>query len=229
MVVLTSALAALAQRLGLDEASPSFVRALTHSSYASENDEASNERMEFLGDAVVNLAIADAILRDYPELDEGTGSLARSRVVNEPTLARVAEEIGVPEALRLGKGERKSGGATRPSLLADTFEALIAAIYFDAGAERAIAVTQELLRDALAHAVRSPHAADPKSQLRNWAEVNGRGLPVYEVQGSGPDHDPTFSAVVKIDGVVRGTATGRSKKAAEASAALVAWEGRDNA
>jgi len=229
VVVLTSALAALAQRLGLDEVSPSFQRALTHSSYASEHAEASNERMEFLGDAVVNLAIADAILRDYPELDEGTGSLARSRVVNEPTLARVAESLGVPEVMRLGNGERKSGGATRPSLLADAFEALIAATYFDCGAERAIAVAQELLRDELANAVLSPHSADPKSQLRHWAEVGGRGLPTYEVVGSGPDHDPTFTAVVMIDGVVRGTATGRSKKVAEASAALIAWEGRDNA
>ena len=229
MVVLTSPLSALADRLGLNEESSYFLTALTHSSFAAEHSTESNERLEFLGDAVVNLAIAEAILRDYPELDEGTGSLARSRVVNEPTLARVALALGVGEVVSLGKGERKSGGATRPSLLADAFEALIAAVYFERGVVAASSLAQELLAEDLRIAAASPQDSDPKSQLRHWAATTGRGLPVYDVVGSGPDHDPTYTAVVTIDGVARGTATGRSKKVAEASAALMAWEGRDNA
>ena len=221
--------AMLATRLGLDASSRHLDTALTHSSYAGEHGVASNERYEFLGDAVVNLAIADAILRDYPDLDEGSGSLARSRTVNEASLAAVARELGVEHALRLGKGEAKSGGAQRPSLLSDAFEALMAAIYFERGADAAITTAQQLLSSQLDQAVRSPLAADPKSQLRQWAEAEGLAMPNYVVTSSGPDHDPTFHVVVTVSDRTRGEATGRSKKAAEAAAALLAWEGRHDA
>lgn len=229
MVALTDTRTSLAERLGFAPDSSLFLRAVTHSSFSGEHDVESNERLEFLGDAVVNLAIADAILRDYPELNEGSGSLARSRVVNEESLAAVAADMGIADVLRLGKGEAKSGGATRPSLLADAFEALIGALYLERGATVAIALAQELLGDALAHAARSPLASDAKSQLRQWAESQGFGPPHYDVSVTGPDHDPTFHVRVTVDHALVGAATGRSKKAAELAAALAAWEGRRNA
>lgn len=229
MVALTDTPVSLAERLGFEAQSALFERAVTHSSYSGEHDVESNERLEFLGDAVVNLAIADAILRDYPQLNEGSGSLARSRVVNEESLAAVAREIGVPDVLRLGKGEAKSGGSTRPSLLADAFEAIIGALYLERGAHAAVQAVQELLAEALAEAARSRLVSDAKSQLRQWAESQGFGPPNYEVSVTGPDHDPTFHVRVTVDHAVVGEATGRSKKAAEIAAALVAWEGRRNA
>jgi ribonuclease-3 len=229
VVTLTSVAESLSERLGFAPDSPLFVRAVTHSSYAGEHGEESNERLEFLGDAVVNLAIADAILRDYPELNEGGGSLARSRVVNEQSLAVVAHDLGLPHVMRLGKGEMKSGGAQRPSLLADALEAVIGALYLERGAEVAIRLAQELLAPVLADAAASPLASDAKSQLRQWAEAQGFGAPHYEVTVSGPDHDPLFFVRVTVDHAVVGEATGRSKKAAEIAAALAAWEGRRHA
>lgn len=229
MVALTDSRTSLEERLGFAPQSALFARAVTHSSFSGEHDVESNERLEFLGDAVVNLAIADAILRDYPQLNEGSGSLARSRVVNEEALANVAKEIGVPEVLILGKGEAKSGGASRPSLLADAFEALIGALYLERGPDFAVRTAQELLADTLAEAARSPLVSDAKSQLRQWAEAQGFGPPVYDVTVTGPDHDPTFHVRVTVEHAVVGEATGRSKKAAEIAAALAAWEGRRNA
>lgn len=229
MVALIDTRTSLEERLGFAPASALFARALTHSSYAGEHGVESNERLEFLGDAVVNLAIADAILRDYPHLNEGSGSLARSRVVNEESLAAVAREIGVPDALLLGKGEAKSGGSSRPSLLADAFEALIGALYLERGADVAVRAAQDLLADTLTEAARSPLVSDAKSQLRQWAEAQGFGPPSYDVTVTGPDHDPTFHVRVTVDHAVVGEATGRSKKAAEIAAALAAWEGRRNA
>jgi ribonuclease-3 len=229
VVALTDSRTSLEERLGFAPQSALFARAVTHSSFSGEHDVESNERLEFLGDAVVNLAIADAILRDYPQLNEGSGSLARSRVVNEEALANVAKEIGVPEVLILGKGEAKSGGASRPSLLADAFEALIGALYLERGPDFAVRTAQELLADTLAEAARSPLVSDAKSQLRQWAEAQGFGPPVYDVTVTGPDHDPTFHVRVTVEHAVVGEATGRSKKAAEIAAALAAWEGRRNA
>lgn len=229
MVTLTSVAESLSERLGFAPDSPLFTRAVTHSSYAGEHGEESNERLEFLGDAVVNLAIANAILRDYPELNEGSGSLARSRVVNEQSLAAVAHDLGLPDVVRLGKGEMKSGGSQRPSLLADALEAVLGALYLERGPDVAIHTAQELLAPLLAEAAASPLASDAKSQLRQWAEAQGFGAPHYEVTSSGPDHDPLFFVRVTVDHAVVGEATGRSKKAAEIAAALAAWEGRRNA
>mgnify|MGYP003703562885 FL=1 len=229
MVTLTSVAKSLSERLGFAPDSPLFTRAVTHSSYAGEHGEESNERLEFLGDAVVNLAVADAILRDYPALNEGSGSLARSRVVNEQSLAAVAHDLGLPDVLRLGKGEMKSGGAYRPSLLADALEAVLGALYLECGAEVAIRTAHELLAPLLADAAASPLASDAKSQLRQWAESQGFGPPHYDVTVSGPDHDPLFFVRVSVDHAVVGEATGRSKKAAEVAAALAAWEGRRHA
>jgi ribonuclease-3 len=128
-----SSLDTVAERLGLDPSSPLLLTALTHSSFAAEHSVESNERLEFLGDAVVDLAIADLIVTRYPQLDEGSGSLVRSRVVNEAALARAARQLELGEVLRVGRGVRKENGAERPSLLADAFEAVVAALYFERG------------------------------------------------------------------------------------------------
>jgi ribonuclease-3 len=213
----------LAVRLGLNPHSRLLETALTHSSYASENGVESNERLEFLGDAVVDLVVADAIIVSHPELDQGTGSLARSRVVNESSLAQVAADLGIGEFVRLGRGERKAGGASRPSLLADAFEALVAAIYLERGFDAARTFVMDQLADTLAEAAAAPEEIDPKSQLRQWAEARGLGAPTYQVVARGPSHAMEFVATVKVAGEPKGTGRGRSKKAAELAAARDAW------
>jgi ribonuclease III len=220
-------LAALAERLGLSPESESLRVALTHSSYAAEHDVESNERFEFLGDAVVDLVVADIIVTEYPYLTEGTGSLVRSRVVNEHALADAARHLRLADYVRLGRGEVKAQGAERASLLADTFEAVVAALYLERGYGAAKKFVRAALGEAIAHASASPDAIDPKTRLRQWAETTGRGTPHYEVESSGPAHATQFYATASIGGVVLGRGRGRSKKRAEARAAEDAWESRD--
>jgi ribonuclease-3 len=203
--------------------------AVTHSSYAAEHDCTSNELLEFLGDAVVDLAIADLIVTAYPGLDEGSGSLVRSRVVNEASLARAAQRLDLASCIRIGRGEVKSKGLERPSLLADAFEAVVAAIYLDNGYGAAKEFVQAELGDDVATASLSPDDVDPKTRLRKWAEASARGVPVYEVTSDGPAHDTTFHATVHVGDTFRASAQGRSKKIAEGLAAEAAWERRHDA
>jgi ribonuclease-3 len=203
--------------------------AVTHSSYAAEHECASNERLEFLGDAVVDLAVADLIINDYPELDEGSGSLVRSRVVNEASLARAARRLNLGDYIRIGRGEVKSHGLERPSLLADAFEAVVAALYLERGYDAAKAFVQGALGGDVASAALSPDDVDPKTRLRKWSEAQGLGVPVYRVTSDGPDHETTFEATVSIGATARGTGHGRSKKIAETQAAQVAWQSRRDA
>jgi ribonuclease-3 len=227
--LLLSPLDTLAERLGLNQSSALLQVALTHSSYASEHNVESNERLEFLGDAVVNLAVADLIVTSYPQLNEGSGSLVRSRVVNEAALATAAQRLDLARYLRIGRGVMKENGLERPSLLADAFEAVIAALYLDMGYEAAKAFVHEMLGDDVADAARRPGEIDPKTRLRQWAESAGRGTPLYDVTSHGPGHDVTFMATVSVAGEQLATGSGRSKKAAEADAAQIAVEGRFNA
>lgn len=201
--------------------------AVTHSSYAAEHDCTSNELLEFLGDAVVDLAVADLIVTQYPELDEGSGSLVRSRVVNEASLARAAQRLNLGDYIRIGRGEVKSHGLERPSLLADAFEAIVAALYLEKGFDVAKAFVHSALAEDVASAALRPDDVDPKTRLRKWSESAGFGVPVYAVTSDGPAHETTFDATVSIGGIVRGTGQGRSKKNAETAAALSAWEHRD--
>jgi ribonuclease-3 len=138
--LLLSPLDALAERVGLARASELLCVALTHSSYAAEHECESNERLEFLGDAVVDLAVADLIVTAYPALNEGSGSLVRSRVVNESSLAEAATRLDLASAMRIGRGVKKEHGLERPSLLADAFEAVVAAIYLENGYDAAKAL-----------------------------------------------------------------------------------------
>jgi ribonuclease-3 len=225
--LLLSPLDALAERVGLARASGLLVIAVTHSSYAAEHGCESNERLEFLGDAVVDLAVADLIVAEYPELNEGSGSLVRSRVVNESSLAEAATRLELAGAMRVGKGVKKEHGLERPSLLADAFEALVAAIYLENGYGAAKSFVHEMLRDAVADAAATPGDSDPKTRLRQWSEANGLGTPDYDVTSSGPSHDAMYAAVVRISNKPMGAGEGRSKKSAEARAAEDAWGRRD--
>ncbi len=219
----------LARRLGLSAESASLGVALTHSSYAAEHGCESNERLEFLGDAVVDLAVADLIVSLYPDLNEGTGSLVRSRVVNEASLARAALDLDLAPYVRLGRGEIKSHGSERPSLLADAFEAVVAAVFLDLGYPAARDFVLDALGEAVASASLDPGEVDPKTRLRQWADAQGLGEPLYDVESEGPAHATTFQASVVIDGRVRGVGHGRSKKAAEAEAARAAFEASQRA
>ena len=227
MSLLLSPLDALAERVGLSRESDVLAVALTHSSYAAEHQCESNERLEFLGDAVVDLAVADLIVTAYPHLNEGSGSLVRSRVVNESSLAEAATTLDLASSIRVGRGVKKERGLERPSLLADAYEALVAAIYLENGYDAAKTFVHESLADAVAEAALRPGDSDPKTRLRQWAEANGLGTPEYEVTSSGPSHDATYAAVVRVARRSMGTGEGRSKKSAEASAADDAWGRRD--
>ncbi|MGH9021117.1 MAG: ribonuclease III [Acidimicrobiales bacterium] len=216
----------LAERVGLSGTSALLATALTHSSYAAENDTVSNERLEFLGDAVVDLAVADLVVTAYPDLDQGEATLVRARVVNEASLAHAAQRLDLARHVRLGRGEVKKGGRDRAGLLADAFEALVAALYLERGYDVARAFVAGELGDDVAEAARTPKEVDPKARLTQWAQETGRATPAYDVRGEGPSHARIFAAVVRVGDVV-GLGEGTSKKAAEAAAALAALEGRD--
>ena len=226
---LLSPLEGLADRLGLDPTSTLLAVAVTHSSYAAEHHCESNERLEFLGDAVVDLAIADLIVTRYPALNEGSGSLVRSRVVNEAALARAARRLELTQYLRVGRGVHKEGGTERSSLLADAFEAVVAAVYLERGFDAAKHFVQVSLERDVARAALNPRDADPKTRVRQWAEALGRGTPHYEVSAEGPAHQVNFHATLRLGGVILASGEGPSKKSAEAAAATAALEGRDDA
>jgi len=219
---------AVAARLGLDPASPLLLTALTHSSYAAEHDVESNERLEFLGDAVVDLAVADLIVTRHPELNEGSGSLVRSRVVNEAALARAARDLDLGAVMRVGRGVKKELGTERPSLLADAFEAVVAALYFERGYDIAKEFVHETLARDVTEAALEPSDVDPKTRLRQWAEARGLGTPNYEVVSDGPAHSTTYVATVRVGDLVA-VGEGRSKKSAEGQAARTAWQEHDGA
>ncbi len=216
-------MAALALELGLDPGSAALRQALTHSSYAAEHDVESNERLEFLGDAVVDLAVADYIVGRFPSINEGAASVIRSRVVNEDSLARVARGLGLGELLRLGRGVVKERGQERSSLLADAVEAVVAAVYLERGYDVARGVVVHWLEEAVVAASHGGDILDAKTRLRRWAEEHGLSAPAYEVTASGPSHDTTFVATVSV-GSLLVSAAGASKKRAEVNAAVAAWE-----
>jgi ribonuclease-3 len=220
------ALGALARSVGLDAGDATLLAALTHSSYAAEHRVESNERLEFLGDAVVGLVIAE---RAYRELDLPEGGLAQVRqaTVAAPSLAAASRGLGVDRALRLGRGEEASGGRSKDSILADAYEAVVGAVYLASGFEGARRLVLATLDARFAAEAAEPGASDVKSRLQEWAEASGLGAPRYAVIGSGPGHEQRFDATVTIAGVVRGAGGGTSKKAAELAAARAAWEARD--
>jgi ribonuclease III len=198
--------------------------ALTHRSWCAEHPEdPSNERLEFLGDAVVGLAVTGHIYQRYPDLSEGELAKLRASVVNTTSLAAVGADLGIGAALRLGKGEDQSGGRSKESILADSFEALIGAVHLDAGWERAQALVIDLLGPTIEASSDRPGGHDYKTRLQELTAQLSMGAPNYLIDGSGPDHDKRFRATVVVDGEPRGQGSGTSKKRAEQEAARSAW------
>ena len=216
----------LAERIGHRFIQPDLlVRALCHRSWCSEHGgRASNERLEFLGDAVLGLVVAEHSFRNYPELSDGMLSKVRASVVNGHVLAELAADLRVSDHLRLGKGEDASGGRSKMSILADTMEALIGAVYLDAGLDPARQLVLSLLADRIAVAVGEPGESDHKSRLQEVAVRLGMGVPHYDLEGFGPDHSRRYLATVYVAGQHLGSGEGRSKKDAEQVAAQVACE-----
>ena len=199
-------------------------QALSHRSWCAENDGSpSNERLEFLGDAVLGLVVAGHCYAAYPVFAEGQLAKVRSAVVNARVLARVAEGLDVGPVLLLGKGEESSGGRTKSSLLADATEALIGAVYLDAGWEPARALVLRLLGERIERAAAEPDDFDHKSRLQEATVRRGEGVPQYVVEASGPDHGRRYRAEVFVAGTRRGAGEGTSKKDAEQAASADAW------
>src|SRR5262245_40105673 len=203
--------------------------ALTHKSRAAEDASGGvfdNESLEFLGDAVLGLVVAEALFRKFPGYTEGQKSKIKAAVVSTQSLARHAEQLRLGEHLILGRGEEKTGGRFKQALLADTYEALIAAIYLDGGLEPAAAFLERELTDAIeSGSVQTVVGEDYKSALQERLQALGRALPEYRLAGeAGPDHRKLFSIDVVVEGDVLGSATGRAKKEAEQEAARLALE-----
>lgn len=215
----------LESALGHRFADPSILeQALTHSSYASEHPGAGfNERFEFLGDAVLQLAVTEFLFGAYPELPEGKMAKIRAASVSGAELAEVAHQLDLGPSLRLGKGEEASGGREKDSILADAMEAVLAAIHLDAGFPAARRVILDLWADRVRAKAVSPGRRDFKTRLQEILAAGGR-RPEYVMEGSGPDHARVFTAVVMIDGAEMGRGTGRSKKHAQQEAARQALE-----
>ena len=218
--------ARLAAALGREFQDPSRLdAALTHRSYCAEHpDTSSNERLEFLGDAVLGLVVTVHIYDGYPELPEGELAKVRAAVVNAEVLAELATQVGVGPALLLGKGEDASGGRTKPSILADAMEAVIAAVYLDGGWRAAQDLVLDLLDDRIRAGAAGPGGEDFKTRLQELAAQRFDQLPRYQVRAEGPDHSKRFYARVRLDGAVWGEGEGRSKKQAEQAAARAAWQ-----
>ena len=217
---------ALAGRLGHPFGDWSLLhQALSHRSWCAEREgSASNERLEYLGDAVLGLVVAEHCYAAYPDFAEGQLAKVRSAVVNARVLAQVATDLAVGQVLLLGKGEESSGGRAKGSLLADAMEALIGAVYLDAGWEPVRRLVLDLLGPRIERAAAEPDDFDHKSRLQEATVRRGEGVPVYEIEGSGPDHGRRYRAEVLVGGQRRGTGEGTSKKDAEQAAAADAWE-----
>lgn len=203
-------------------------RALVHSSWANENTEpgiSSNERLEFMGDALLDYVFSMRLFQQVPELSEGDMSRLRALVVCEASLARVAESIGLGQWLLMGRGEDLNGGRSRPSILADAMEAIFGSICLDAGMEAAATVMERLMEPVYAAALCGDAWTDWKTSLQEQLQTAGSVRIAYRVVDStGPDHARMFRVEVSCEGKVLGTGNGRSKKEAEQEAARHALE-----
>lgn len=212
-----------------------LLRSLAHRSWCAENGvDDSNERLEFLGDSVLGLVVTHYVFDNFPTLPEGQLSEVRAGVVNARVLAEIASELDLGEYVLLGKGEDAAGGRTKQSILADAFEAVIAAVYLEAGFETARELVLRCLRDRIAEAAAGPGGRDYKTRLQELTAARALGRPRYLVRDEGPDHAKHFYATVLVADRQYGDGEGRSKKEAEQAAAWVAWtrlreEGGDGA
>jgi ribonuclease III len=231
--------AAVEAALGVRFADPALLElALTHTSYAVEQERLpdapteTNQRLEFLGDAVLALVVADLAYRSFPQLPEGELARLRSATVNQSVLAQVARDVGLGDHVRLGRGETQSGGKDKENILADAMEAVLGAVYLDQGMDASFALTERLFWPWMRAYVLGGGARDYKGMLQELTAAQGRGVPRYLVQGTGPPHSPEFTARVIVEGQELGAGVGRTKKEAEQRAAREAHErlqGRDPA
>jgi len=204
-------------------------RALTHRSYAYENGGLpTNERLEFLGDSVLGLVVTDALFRGYPELPEGHLAKLRAAVVNMRALAGVARGLMLGDYIRLGRGEDGTGGRDKDSILADTLEAVIGAVYIERDLDEAAGLVHRLFDPVIERSARLGAGLDWKTSLQELTASGVLGVPEYNVEESGPDHQKSFRATVRVGGQVYGTGEGRSKKEAEQQAAEAAWNAISN-
>jgi len=211
-------LAELERRLGHRFATPGLARqALTHRSYGASH----NERLEFLGDSVLNCTVASLLYERFPALPEGDLSRLRAALVNQSSLSEIARDLGLGDRLRLGEGELKSGGFRRPSILADALEALLGAVYLDAGFEAVRACVERLLADRLERAEKSPVDKDPKTELQEHLQARRLQLPRYAVMKTeGEAYDQTFTVECRVDDLaLTASGSGASRRAAEQAAA----------
>lgn len=215
--------ATLIQRLGISIEAELLELALTHSSYAYENGKIpNNERLEFLGDSVLGFVVTGHVYLENPDLDEGSLSRLRSATVSAKTLAKAANEIGLGEFVRLGKGEISTGGQTKTNILADTFEAIIGAAYLSGGLEPAKAIIDSLVLPLLSSEDELLETSEPRTVLSELLKSLGKSDATFDVTHEGPDHDRTFFAEVIVDGSSVASGSGRTRKAAEAQAAIAA-------
>lgn len=211
-------LKAFEERIGYQFSDPEFlIRALTHSSIGSPTRE-NNQRLEFLGDRVLGLVMAEALLSSDREATEGQLAPRFNALVRKEACAAVAEDIDLGAVLKLGRSEMMSGGRRKKALLGDAMEAVIAAVYQDGGFDAAKELVLRLWRDRLNQV--ETDARDPKTALQEWTQANGKGLPVYqEIGRDGPDHAPLFTIEVRVGQDISTTATAASKRKAEQAAA----------
>jgi ribonuclease III len=206
-----------------------LIQSLTHTSYGHEflhekpialRD---NERLEFLGDAILDVVVSDILLESFPNANEGQLSKMRAAVVNEKTLAELARAIQLPTCIRLGKGESMTGGSQKPSILSSGFEALVAAIYLDGGFHAIYPVVRHLFAPFFTDDQELVTFYDHKTQLQEFVQARFKVTPTYHLLGtSGPDHAKTFNVEVKMSGKTLAVASGNSKKEAEQNAARAA-------
>ena len=219
-----SQLESLQHRLGLEFHDPSLLAiAVTHRSTVNERPEEGlrdNERLEFLGDAILGALVAEELYRAFPEAPEGSLTVMRAELVREGGLARWARRFELGQYMVLGKGEEQRGGREREGLLASAFEAVIGALYLDNGHESARRVVADLVAEDLPHLSPSAPAQDPKSELQQRVQARFHSLPSYRVVSTeGPEHRPIFTVEVAVEGDISGVGTGASKQAAEQEAA----------
>jgi ribonuclease-3 len=215
----------LSEVLGVD-LDPALVElALTHRSYAYEHGGLpTNERLEFLGDAVLGVVVTERLYREHPDLAEGQLAKLRASVVNMHALAGVARELGLGDRLYLGRGEELTGGRDKPSILGDAVEAVLGAVHLQHGIETSRALVERLFGELLRTAPQLGAGLDWKTSLQELTAASDLGVPEYRMAEQGPDHLKEFTATVVVAGEERGTGVGRTKKEAEQKAARAAYQ-----
>ena len=214
----------LMDRLGVELDPELLERSLTHRSYAYENGGLpTNERLEFLGDSVLGLVVTDTLFRTHPDLPEGQLAKLRAAVVNAKALAGIGRELRLGDHLLLGRGEETTGGRDKSSIVADTVEAVIGAVYLDRGLDVATRLVHHLFDPLIELSAGMGAGLDWKTSLQELSASRGYGVPEYVVEESGPDHAKSFRARVRVAGELYGDGRGRSKKEAEQEAASSAY------